>query len=42
VNGEHRDGGPICEVAHLGCHKPGPSDGERSGAAWARGRLMGV
>jgi len=37
-----RDGGAICEVDHLGCRKPGGSDGVGAGGAWGRGSSMVV
>jgi len=37
-----RDGAAICEVAHLGCRKPGGSDDAWSGGAWGRGSRMVV
>jgi len=37
-----REGAAICEVGHLGCRKPGGSDGARSGGAWGRAHLMVV
>ena len=32
----------FCEVGHLGCRKPGGSDGSRSSSAWGRAHPMVV